>query len=434
MAPAQCPRQVLVWTLPALAVLISFFWFKRKKTLLRSDPGGTVLERSSEQVDIQSSTLNCVTNCNSDTVRAVIEKAKRDIETSRAIEEVVLEEFEDEEEEIVEITSKGIKDNKGETVIREEPEIKQTKSVQLSLPVSRKEEVLSETLNLSQPVKVESNTSKILDVDCNPAIGKNTSEEESIANTSGSQSVITLTDISFEETNSDSPQEILEISSDTTVSLESSPEKSIEFKEENNRLSPVSSKSMNQNKDVVIEETCVKKILNDTSNEVKVISSPNKNNKLNKVSGSKKRTNKKSVKENSNIKSNKAETKDSKKEDNLKDKKIYLNGGCSKEQITSCKHLSSSIKTDKVKDSNKMELACSRVEQSGHNSSSSTINGNEAGLEQKLATLGLESSHNSEGGERDSANHSPAEVMLASPSMSNFSDAHSEVSCCFCSY
>lgn len=31
------------------------------------------------------------------------------------------------------------------------------------------------------------------------------------------------------------------------------------------------------------------------------------------------------------------------------------------------------------------------------------------------------------GSERDSANHSPSEVMLASPSISNFSDAHSEV-------
>lgn len=40
--------------------------------------------------------------------------------------------------------------------------------------------------------------------------------------------------------------------------------------------------------------------------------------------------------------------------------------------------------------------------------------------EQKLVTLGVDRT------ERDSANHSPAEVMLASPSISNYSDAHSE--------
>ncbi|XP_046679949.1 A-kinase anchor protein 1, mitochondrial isoform X2 [Homalodisca vitripennis] len=50
-----------------------------------------------------------------------------------------------------------------------------------------------------------------------------------------------------------------------------------------------------------------------------------------------------------------------------------------------------------------------------------------AGLERKLATLGLDTQTPVQRTERDSANHSPAEVMLNSPAISTFSDAHSEV-------
>jgi len=54
-------------------------------------------------------------------------------------------------------------------------------------------------------------------------------------------------------------------------------------------------------------------------------------------------------------------------------------------------------------------------------------NDNAAGLEQKLASLGLDTSQQPvQRNERDSANHSPAEVMLSSPAISTFSDAHSE--------
>lgn len=52
-------------------------------------------------------------------------------------------------------------------------------------------------------------------------------------------------------------------------------------------------------------------------------------------------------------------------------------------------------------------------------------------LADKLASLELDQMKIDErksGSERDSANHSPSEIMLASPSISNFSDAHSEVS------
>lgn len=50
-----------------------------------------------------------------------------------------------------------------------------------------------------------------------------------------------------------------------------------------------------------------------------------------------------------------------------------------------------------------------------------------AGLEQKLASLGLDTAQQTPRTERDSANHSPAEVMLNSPAISTYSDAHSEV-------
>lgn len=53
---------------------------------------------------------------------------------------------------------------------------------------------------------------------------------------------------------------------------------------------------------------------------------------------------------------------------------------------------------------------------------------NNSGREQKLVTLGVDQVQAVDRIERDSANHSPAEVMLASPSISNYSDVHSEVS------
>lgn len=47
-------------------------------------------------------------------------------------------------------------------------------------------------------------------------------------------------------------------------------------------------------------------------------------------------------------------------------------------------------------------------------------------LELDSMTISSNSAARKESAERDSANHSPSEVMLASPSISNFSDAHSE--------
>ncbi|XP_026275712.1 KH domain-containing protein akap-1 isoform X1 [Frankliniella occidentalis] len=41
MAPASTPRQLWVWSLPSLVILLSLVWYKRKRNTLRSDPGGT---------------------------------------------------------------------------------------------------------------------------------------------------------------------------------------------------------------------------------------------------------------------------------------------------------------------------------------------------------------------------------------------------------
>lgn len=41
MAPTSTPRQLWLWSLPSLVVLLSLVWYKRKRNTLRSDPGGT---------------------------------------------------------------------------------------------------------------------------------------------------------------------------------------------------------------------------------------------------------------------------------------------------------------------------------------------------------------------------------------------------------
>ncbi|KAK3913942.1 A-kinase anchor protein 1, mitochondrial [Frankliniella fusca] len=41
MAPGSTPRQLWVWSVPSLVILLSLVWYKRKRNTLRSDPGGT---------------------------------------------------------------------------------------------------------------------------------------------------------------------------------------------------------------------------------------------------------------------------------------------------------------------------------------------------------------------------------------------------------
>lgn len=57
MAPASAPRQLWVWSLPSLVILLSLVWYKRKRNTLRSDPGGTLKllpdAADSEQQDIE---------------------------------------------------------------------------------------------------------------------------------------------------------------------------------------------------------------------------------------------------------------------------------------------------------------------------------------------------------------------------------------------
>lgn len=57
MAPASAPRQLWVWSLPSLVILLSLVWYKRKRNTLRSDPGGTLKllpdAADTEQQDIE---------------------------------------------------------------------------------------------------------------------------------------------------------------------------------------------------------------------------------------------------------------------------------------------------------------------------------------------------------------------------------------------
>lgn len=48
MAPSHS-RQLLVWTFPTIAIVLSYLWFKRKRIGLRSDPGGVELPVQKEE-------------------------------------------------------------------------------------------------------------------------------------------------------------------------------------------------------------------------------------------------------------------------------------------------------------------------------------------------------------------------------------------------
>lgn len=49
MAPSHS-RQLLVWTFPTIAILLSYLWFKRKRIGVRSDPGGINVDNSEERL------------------------------------------------------------------------------------------------------------------------------------------------------------------------------------------------------------------------------------------------------------------------------------------------------------------------------------------------------------------------------------------------
>lgn len=52
MAPSHS-RQLLAWTFPTIAILLSYLWFKRKRIGVRSDPGGT----SADNKQLQSTSV-----------------------------------------------------------------------------------------------------------------------------------------------------------------------------------------------------------------------------------------------------------------------------------------------------------------------------------------------------------------------------------------
>ncbi|XP_075220753.1 A-kinase anchor protein spoonbill [Lycorma delicatula] len=393
MAPAQCPRQVLIWSIPAIAVLISLYWYKRRKTSLRSDPGGTTQQKSSELVDTHSSKTNCVTTVDSDKVIAAIEKAIRDIETSRAIQEVVS--FEEEEES----AATGEKSKQDIDISQEKKTVTESHSV----PVEHTEKKFNVIETEKNPADIET----VVDINSKESILTSAPETKE------------CNDINFINLDNSFNNSTLANDTSKEIKITDRVESSLDIIQDSVTI-------IAEKVDIIKEteekqESSIKKVADHSLNEIKVIESPVVCKKVNKVSGLKKR-NKKPIKDSSSVQNNTGKT-EIKDKDNVNERKSVLNSDSIKEEKLKLKK-EPVVKTEMK--NNKMELACSRVEQSGHNSLSSTVNGNEAGLEQKLATLGLESSHDAEGGERDSANHSPAEVMLASPSMSNFSDVHSE--------
>ncbi|KAI4460875.1 hypothetical protein MML48_5g00006098 [Holotrichia oblita] len=50
MAPSQ-PRQLLVWSLPTIALILSYFWFKKKRIQAQSDQKSVVNESASQRSD-----------------------------------------------------------------------------------------------------------------------------------------------------------------------------------------------------------------------------------------------------------------------------------------------------------------------------------------------------------------------------------------------
>ncbi|XP_039292886.1 uncharacterized protein LOC120353391 [Nilaparvata lugens] len=123
MAPYQCPKQVLIWSLPTLAVLISLFWYRRRRPSLKSDPGGTAAEQASigDHPSI-SRTAGQLLNA--------IEKARRDLETSQPIAEV-------EEVRSVELSAKEISVKQTSKVVENQqiPEKISVKKIACEKPV-----------------------------------------------------------------------------------------------------------------------------------------------------------------------------------------------------------------------------------------------------------------------------------------------------------
>lgn len=59
MAPSHS-RQLLVWTFPTIAILLSYLWFKRKRIGVRSDPGGISVDNNKEFLKQENKTEeNC---------------------------------------------------------------------------------------------------------------------------------------------------------------------------------------------------------------------------------------------------------------------------------------------------------------------------------------------------------------------------------------
>lgn len=56
MAPSHS-RQLLVWTFPTIAILLSYLWFKRKRIGVRSDPGGVSADSEERLLTSEAKTI-----------------------------------------------------------------------------------------------------------------------------------------------------------------------------------------------------------------------------------------------------------------------------------------------------------------------------------------------------------------------------------------
>ncbi|RZF35498.1 hypothetical protein LSTR_LSTR010189 [Laodelphax striatellus] len=350
MAPYQCPKQVLIWSLPTLAVLISLFWYRRRKPSLKSDPGGKQPTQSTSLGDINCSAKATAAAVNSETVGellSAIEKARRDLETSQPIAEVNSLEEEESKQATVELSKQ--KNQEKPKVIDADQSVNKAAIEDKTKLCEKKENKVQDCAAVEKVVAVK---------DSEVVVGEKNNPGEVVANkkVASKDSEVVVANCREEKVQAKVAVK------DTEVVVANCKEVS------NLDLKPV-------------EEVCTSVHVKKQETGVKVASQ---------------------VIDLDNSSSGSSDDCIIVEESNLKLDKVI--------DLTSS---SESLATGK-KDAEKEKMAL-EIKQEQHD---------EFSVDRKLSSLELQSSHDD--GERDSANHSPAEIMLESPALRNFSDAHSE--------
>lgn len=378
MAPSHS-RHLLIWSLPSLALLFGFLLYRRRKGSLRIDPGGTKTKK------IVSETLQ--TNGKVDSDKKV--SVKPDEEVSKSL-------FHTLSDDEYTVDDLKFSDNlNGDSECSNSSEFK----------------VNIEVVNLNK--------------------------------------ISTPKDNYFGEIS-----EFINISDDTVVGLMVSPIKDCEIEADSADISNAENKVLELRKTVKVAETDqtdssntdVKgsggdSVINDlnTTNKQGSISTENStgivvNKQIDKTEASN-GVCMQGVNDTNSISQNRLDNKcnlsvkNMAEEDNNSVHKAKEEGVLSihmdQGTITGCdsdlsKQKDNSVNITSDKDSSEANMVDSDV---GH---MQQVHEDNSETEQKLVTLGIDQAHTADRTERDSANHSPADVMLASPSISNYSDAHSE--------